>query len=326
MSLSILDLCSVCEGASVGDALRASLSLAEHAERWGARRFWVAEHHNLGGVASAATAVLIGQLAAHTRTLRVGAGGIMLPNHAPLVVAEQFGTLAELYPGRIELGLGRAPGSDAITQRALRRGFDAADRFPEDVQELMALLEPAAPGQAVRAVPGAGTRVPLFILGSSLFGAQLAAQLGLPYAFAAHFAPDQLLSAVALYKARFVPSERCPRPYVMAGINVVAAATQAEARLLFTSVQQAVLRLRRGQPGPLPAPVAGLDDTLRPDERALLEHVLRYAVVGSEPEVRDELAAFKARAGVDELVVTAQIHDVDARLASFERVARCLAA
>jgi len=322
-ALSILDLCPICEGSDAGEALHGSLALAQLAERLAYQRYWVAEHHNLRGVASAATAVVLGYLAAGTRSLRLGAGGIMLPNHAPLVVAEQFGTLASLYPGRIELGLGRAPGSDGLTQRALRRSYEAADSFADDVQELIALFEPAAPRQAVQAVPGVGTRVPMYILGSSLFGAQLAALLGLPYAFASHFAPEHLSQAVALYRQRFVPSARCPAPYVIVGANVVAADSEAEARRLFSSVQQAVLNLRRGQPGQLPPPDEGLAARLRPEERAVLDQVLRYAVVGTQDQVRAGLAGLAQRTGANEIIITAQIHDLNARLRSFELAAAC---
>jgi luciferase family oxidoreductase group 1 len=246
---SVLDLAFVTEGATPTDALRNTLDLARHVEEWGYRRFWVAEHHNMIGIASAATAVVIGHVAGGTRTIRVGSGGIMLPNHAPLVIAEQFGTLESLYPGRIDLGLGRAPGTDARTLRALRRDFASAEQFPQDVIELQAFLAEAQPGQAVRAVPGVGTQVPLWILGSSLFGAQLAAELGLPYAFASHFAPGQLMDALAIYRSRFKPSAQLDRPYAMVGINGIAADTDAEAKRLFTSPQQSFANLVRGTRG-----------------------------------------------------------------------------
>ncbi len=319
--LSVLDLAPIRAGGDAAEAFRHAVDLARHAERLGYRRYWLAEHHNMPGVASAATAVVIAHVAAGTRTIRVGAGGVMLPNHSPLVVAEQFGTLASLHPGRIDLGLGRAPGSDPETAVALRRDPAAGDHFPHDVAELLHYFEPAEPGQAVRAVPGAGLDVPVWILGSSLFGAELAAHLGLPYAFASHFAPQALSQAVALYRARFRPSARLAEPYVMLGVNVVAAADDAEARRLFTSAQQAFVNLRRGRPGPLPPPVAGYDAQLAPADRALLGHVLSAAVVGSPEAVRDGLGAFAARTGADELMVTSQIYDHAARVRSYAIVA-----
>ncbi len=273
------------------------------------------------GVASAATAVVIAHVAAGTRTIRVGAGGVMLPNHSPLVVAEQIGTLASLHPGRVDLGLVRAPGSDPETAVALRLDPAAGDHFPHDVAELLHYFEPAEPGQLVRAVPGAGLDVPVWILGSSLFGAELAAHLGLPYAFASHFAPQALSQAVALYRERFRPSARLAEPHVMLGVNVVAAGDDAEARRLFTSAQQAFVNLRRGRPGPLPPPVDGYEAQLAPADRALLGHVLSAAVVGSPATVRDGLAAFAERTGADELMVTSQIYDHAARLRSYEIVA-----
>ena len=318
--LSVLDLSPILEGSDAGQSLQNSLDLARHAERLGYRRFWLAEHHNMPGVASAATAVVIGHVAAGTSTIRVGAGGIMLPNHAPLVIAEQFGTLASLFPGRIDLGLGRAPGTDQITARALRRTLAGdVDRFPQDVVELMAYFKPAQPGQMVRAVPGAGLDVPVWILGSSLFGAQLAAVLGLPYAFASHFAPAQMEEAIELYRHRFEPSEYLAEPYVMLGLNVVAAETDAEARRLFTSLQQAFLNLRTGRPSPLPPPVddiearfaaAGMDTAM--------QGALKTAVVGDPQAVRAGLEAFVARHRPDEIMVTAQIYDHAARVRSFE--------
>jgi luciferase family oxidoreductase group 1 len=272
--LSVLDLAHVVEGATPADALRNSLDLARHVEALGYRRFWVAEHHNMVGVASAATAVVIGHIAGGTRSIRVGAGGIMLPNHAPLVIAEQFGTLAALYPGRIDLGLGRAPGTDQTTLRALRRHPSAADTFPQDVLELQAFLAAPAPGQAVQAVPGAGTEVPLWILGSSLFGAQLAAMLGLPYAFASHFAPDALLPALRVYRETFRPSAQLDRPYAMVGVNAVAADSDAAARRLFTSTQQAFTNLLRGARGKLKPPIEDIDDFWSPAEKAQVERML----------------------------------------------------
>jgi len=318
--LSVLDLSPILEGSDAGQSMRNSLDLARHAERLGYRRFWLAEHHNMPGVASAATAVVIGHVAAGTSTIRVGAGGVMLPNHAPLVIAEQFGTLASLFPGRIDLGVGRAPGTDQITARALRRTLAGdVDRFPQDVVELMAYFKPAEPGQMVRAVPGAGLEVPVWILGSSLFGAQLAAVLGLPYAFASHFAPAQMEEAIALYRHRFEPSEHLAEPYVMLGLNVVAAETDADARRLFTSLQQAFLNLRTGRPSPLPPPVddiearfaaAGMETTM--------QGALKTAVVGDPQAVRAGLEDFVAKHRPDEIMVTAQIYDHAARVRSFE--------
>jgi luciferase family oxidoreductase group 1 len=316
--LSILDLSPVVEGETPRDALRNTIDLAQHAERWGYQRLWLAEHHSLPGVASAATAVVLCAVASATSTIRVGAGGIMLPNHAPLVIAEQFGTLESLFPGRIDLGLGRAPGSDQITQRALRRDPQSSDRFPEDVMELQAWFQTPEPGQAVRAVPGAGLNVPLWILGSSLFGAQLAAALGLPFAFASHFAPAQLARAVQIYRTQFQPSQQLDKPYLMLGVNVFAAETDAEARYLYSSLQQAFVNLRSGRPGQLPRPREDFDAQLSPPERQLLEGALVCSVVGSPDTVREGLKSFVERTGADELMVTAQIFDHGARLRSFE--------
>ncbi len=321
LRLSILDLAPIVEGGDAAQALRNTLDLARHAERWGYHRFWLAEHHGMPGVASAATAVVIGHVAAGTATIRVGAGGIMLPNHAPLVVAEQFGTLASLFPGRIDLGLGRAPGSDPATLRALRRSPAAADTFPRDVAELMGWFRPATPGQLVRAVPGAGLDVPIWILGSSLFGAELAAALGLPYAFASHFAPAAMAEALELYRSRFRPSERLQRPHVMLGVNVFAADTQAEAARLFTSLQQAFVNLRRGSPGPLPPPDERLEERLAPGDRLLVDQMLSCSVVGTPETVRHGLGALAERTGADELMLTSQIFDHRARLRSYEVVA-----
>ena len=320
--LSVLDLAPILEGGDAGQSFRNSLDLARHAERWGYQRFWLAEHHNIPSVASAATSVLIAHVAGGTSTIRVGAGGIMLPNHPPLVIAEQFGTLASLFPGRIDLGLGRAPGSDQITARALRRPPTAGDTFPQDVLELMAYFRPAEPGQAVRAVPGAGLEVPIWILGSSTFGAQLAAALGLPFAFASHFAPTMLEQAIAIYRERFQPSEQLQEPYVMLGVNVFAAETEAEARRLFTSLQQAFINLRRGRPGPLLPPADGFAESLAPFERAMLDDMLSYSVVGTQDQVRDGIAAIVARTGANELMIASQIYDHGARLASYEIAAR----
>jgi luciferase family oxidoreductase group 1 len=320
--LSVLDLAPIVVGASAADAFRNTLDLARHAERWGFRRYWLAEHHNMPGVASAATSVVIAYVAAGTTTIRVGAGGVMLPNHAPLVIAEQFGTLESLFPGRIDLGLGRAPGTDPNTTRALRRRADLdADSFPHDVIELQGYFRDPVPGQEIRAVPGAGLTIPIWLLGSSLFSAQLAAALGLPFAFASHFAPDLLMQALAIYRSEFRPSESLAAPYAMAGVSVVAADTDGAARRLFTSLQMQFVNLRRGRPGQLRPPVDSLDDFWSPAERAGVEHALRYAVVGSPDVVRRGLEMFAADAGVDELMITSQIHDHAARLRSYEIVA-----
>ena len=316
--LSVLDLAPIPEGSNAAEALRRSLDLAQHAEQWGYNRFWVAEHHSMPGIASAATSVVIAHIAGGTSTIRVGAGGIMLPNHSPLVIAEQFGTLVSLFPGRIDLGLGRAPGSDQLTVRALRRHPAAADSFPHDVAELMYYFRPVEPGQPVQAVPGAGLDVPIWILGSSLYGAQLAAAMGLPFAFASHFAPALMSEAVELYRARFQPSEQRERPYVMLGLNVIAAETDDEARLLFTSLQQAFVNLRLGRPGQLPPPVPGYERRLGPVERSTLQHALARAVVGSRETVARGVEAFIGETGADELMVTAQVYDHAARLRSFE--------
>jgi luciferase family oxidoreductase group 1 len=316
---SILDLSPIVEGGDAAQALRHTVDLAQHAERWGYQRFWLAEHHSIPSVASAATSVVITRVAAATSSLRVGAGGIMLPNHAPLVVAEQFGTLEAMFPGRIELGLGRAPGSDQATAAALRRTLVGdVDRFPQDVVELMAYFEPASPGQRVLAIPGEGLRVPIWILGSSVFGAGLAAELGLPYAFASHFAPALLRPALDEYRRRFKPSARLAAPHAMIGVNVVVADTDAEARRLFTSHQQAFVNLRRGTPGPLPPPVDDIETMLAPFERAMVDDVLSVSVVGSPDTVRRGLDGLAARVGPDELIAVSQIYDHAARLRSFE--------
>ena len=316
---SVLDLAPIPAGSNAAQAFRNSLDLARHAERLGYRRYWVAEHHNIPGIASAATAVVIGYLAGGTRTIRVGAGGIMLPNHSPLVIAEQFGTLESLYPGRIDLGLGRAPGSDMRTARALRRDLQSnAERFPQDVMELQALLGPVQPGQQVCAVPGAGTEVPLWILGSSLFGAQVAAALGLPFAFASHFAPDALREALHVYRTHFQPSAQLARPHAMVGVNVFAADTDEEAGFLFTSLQQQFANLYRGAPSQIQPPRELGDDYWSPAERAAVDRTLAHAVVGAPDTVRDKLAAFIELTGADELMVTASIYEHRARLRSFE--------
>jgi luciferase family oxidoreductase group 1 len=316
---SVLDLAPINQGSDAAQAFRNSLDFAQHAERWDYRRFWLAEHHNMPGIASAATAVVIGYIAGGTKTIRVGSGGIMLPNHAPLVIAEQFGTLESLYGGRIDLGLGRAPGTDQRTARALRRDLAAtAENFPHDVMELQALLGPLQPDQAVRAVPGAGLRVPIWLLGSSTFSAQLAAMLGLPFAFASHFAPAELMRALALYRSRFQPSQQLRKPYAMVGVNVFAADSDAEAQRLFTSLQQQFISLRRGTPGPLPPPVDSMDDHWSPMEQAGVEQSLAYSVIGALDTVERGLQALIAETGADELMLTAQIYDHAARLRSFE--------
>jgi luciferase family oxidoreductase group 1 len=315
---SVLDLSPIVAGSTAAQAMRNTLDLARHAERWGYQRYWLAEHHGMPGIASAATAVVIGHVAAGTSRIRVGAGGIMLPNHSPLVIAEQFGTLESLYPGRIDLGLGRAPGSDQTVARALRRSVSAADTFPQDVAELLAYFEPARAGQIVRAVPGEGLDVPVWILGSSLFGAQLAAALGLPFAFASHFAPRLLSQALEVYRTEFRPSARLERPYVMLGVNVFAAERDDEARGLFTSLQQAFVNLRSGRAGPLPPPMDGYEAQLSPMDRAGIAETLACSAVGSADTVRRGLAGFLAATEADELMVTSQIFDHDARLRSYE--------
>jgi luciferase family oxidoreductase group 1 len=321
--LSVLDLSPITEGGDAGQALRNSLDLARHVEALGYRRYWMAEHHNLPGIASAATAVALAHIAAGTSTIRIGAGGIMLPNHAPLLIAEQFGTLAALHPGRVELGLGRAPGSDQRTARAMRRNLLAdVDQFPQDVVELMAYFEPAQPGQAVQAVPGAGLDVPIWILGSSTFGAQLAAILGLPFAFASHFAPGMMMQAIAIYRDRFQPSAQLAAPHVMLGVTVVAAEIDEEARFLFSSIQQSTLNNRIGHPSRVPPPVANFDAGLDPMARAILDDAQAYAVVGAPDTVRRGLDEIVRRTGADELMVTANIFDHEKRKRSFEIVAQ----
>ena len=319
---SVLDLAPITEGSDASQSFRNSLDLAQHAERWGYRRFWLAEHHGMPGIASAATAVLIGHVAGGTRTIRVGAGGIMLPNHSPLVIAEQFGTLESLYPGRIDLGLGRAPGADQATARALRRNLMSdADEFPRDVVELMDLLLDE-PRQRIRAVPGTGTKVPVWILGSSLFGAQLAAMLGLPYAFASHFAPQQMMEAIAVYRQTFKPSPHLERPYVMLGFNVFAADGDEQARVLATSAQQAIVNLRSGRPGRLPPPRPGYREQAGPAERAIMDSVQACSAIGSPDTVRGALQAFVERTGADELMIACQMFDHGARLRSYEIAAQ----
>ena len=315
---SILDLAPINEGSDAAQSFRNTLDLARHAERWGYRRFWLAEHHGMPGIASAATAVLIGHVAAGTATILVGAGGIMLPNHSPLVIAEQFGTLESLFPGRIDLGLGRAPGSDQLTARALRRNLSSdANQFPQDVVELMGYFS-ATQRHAVRAVPGAGLNVPIWILGSSLFGAQVAAALGLPYAFASHFAPAQMMQAIALYRSTFKPSAQLAQPYVMLGYNVFAADNEEEAQFLATSMQQAFVNLHSGHPGRLQPPVAGYLDSIAPHFRDMLDDILSCAAIGSRDTVKRALQVFIEQTGADELMITSQIFDHAARLRSYE--------
>jgi len=318
---SILDLAHVVDGATPADALHNTLDLAQHAERWGYRRYWLAEHHNMAGIASAATAVVIGYVAGGTQTIRVGSGGIMLPNHCPLVIAEQFGTLESLYPGRIDLGLGRAPGTDQVTVRALRRDPAAADNFPQDVLELQALLGPLQPGQKVKAVPGTGLNVPIWILGSSLFGAQLAAMLGLPYAFASHFAPGALMEALQVYRTTFRPSAQLDHPYAMVTVNVIAADTDAEARRLFTSLQQAFTGMVRGRRGLLKPPINDIEEYWTPIEKAQASTMLTYSYVGSPEAVRNGLKQLIEHTHADEVMVASAIYDHGARLRSYEILA-----
>jgi luciferase family oxidoreductase group 1 len=319
--VSILDLVPVILGETPREALRKSLDLAQHAEAFGYKRYWVAEHHNMTAIASAATSVVIGYLAGGTSTIRVGSGGIMLPNHPPLMIAEQFGTLESLYPGRIDLGLGRAPGTDTRTLRALRRDPTRENTFPQDVLELQRFLAPPEPGQAVRAVPGAGTEVPIWILGSSTFGAELAAQLGLPYAFASHFAPDALLVALDVYRKRFKPSKQLDHPYAMVGVNVVAADTDEEARRLFTTVQQSFTNLVRGAGGKLQAPIDNMDDYWTAAEKHHASHMLKYSIVGSAETVRKDLEEFIKLTEADELMIVTSLYDHVARVRSYELVA-----
>ena len=319
---SILDLSPIPQGATAADALRNSLDLAQHAEAWGYRRFWLAEHHNMPGIASAATSVVIGHVAGGTKTIRVGSGGIMLPNHSPLVIAEQFGTLASLYPDRIDLGLGRAPGTDVLTAHALRRDTaSTSDNFPQDVEELQSYFEPPASNQKIRAIPGAGLRVPIWLLGSSLFSAQLAAELGLPFAFASHFAPADMMQAIELYRASFKPSRQLERPYVMLGLNVIVAETDAGARYLFTSVQQSFTNLRRGTPGQIPAPIDDIDSYWSPQEKASASMTLLCSAVGSPESVERGVLKFIEVTQPDEIITTAHIYDHAARLHSFELLA-----
>jgi luciferase family oxidoreductase group 1 len=320
---SVLDLSPVPQGATAAEALHRSLELAQLAERLGAARFWVAEHHNMPGIASAATAVVLGYIAGGTQTIRVGSGGVMLPNHAPLIIAEQFGTLASLYPNRIELGLGRAPGTDQFTARALRRDLQAtSEQFPEDVLTLHQYFEPAEPGQPIRAVPGEGLRVPIWLLGSSLFSARLAAALGLPFAFASHFAPELLKPALAAYRGEFSPSGHIPEPYAIAGLNVFAADSDAEARRQFTSHQQSFINLRRGRPTQIPAPVEDIRSLAAPEELTLMEHSLFRTAVGAPAAVEEQLRAFIFEVQPNEVMVTGLYYEQAARLRSLEIVAQ----
>ena len=320
---SILDISPIPQGFTAGDALRNSLDVARHAEKWGYTRYWVAEHHNMTGNASSATAVLIAYLAGGTSRIRVGSGGVMLPNHAPLVIAEQFGTLETLYPGRIDLGLGRAPGTDQMTARALRRDLlGSEDRFPQDVRELQHYFGPISEGQAVKAIPGANTEVPIWILGSSLYGAQLAAHFGLPYAFASHFAPEQLLEAMKIYRELFKPSDTLDKPYSAFVMNVVAADSDEEAQLLYTTLQQNVVRMRRNTRGQLPPPIADLDEFCEPHEKAAASHTLQVSVVGSLETIRKGMRQWLEVTGASEMIFTGQIFDHQARLKSFEIAAQ----
>ncbi len=323
MRHSILDLAPVPEGADARTAIENSVALARKAEEWGYHRYWLAEHHNMPGIASAATSVLIGHIASATRRIRVGAGGIMLPNHAPIAIAEQFGTLATIHGDRIDLGLGRAPGGDMAVMRAFRRG--GGDDFPRDVMELQAYFGAPDPAAAIRAVPGEGTHVPIWILGSSLYGAQLAAHLGLPYAFASHFAPDALEQARDIYRSRFQPSEQLAQPHFMLAANVFAADTEAEAVRLRTSMQQAFARLRTGNPGKLPRPVDDIDAEIGPEIRRGVDHALRVTATGTRDQVRAQLSAMIAEHQPDEMILTGQIHDPQARARSFEIAADVLA-
>jgi luciferase family oxidoreductase group 1 len=322
--LSVLDLAYIGEGFTPADALANTLDLAQHAEAAGFARFWLAEHHNLAGIASAATAVCICHVAGGTKTIRVGAGGIMLPNHSPMVIAEQFGTLATLFPGRIDLGLGRAPGTDQRTLKALRRGPESAEYFPQDVVELQALLGPPLENQAIHAIPGEDTNVPLWILGSSLYGAQLAAMLGLPYAFASHFAPQALMQAVSLYRERFEPSKQLSEPYVMVGCNAIVADTEDEARRLFTTPQQQFTRMVRGTRGRLPPPIDDIESFWSPMEKAQVSSMLACSFYGSTATIKAKLAQLIETTGADELMVAAAIWDHKARVRSFELLAQAM--
>ncbi|SEP79523.1 luciferase family oxidoreductase, group 1 [Devosia sp. YR412] len=324
VALSILDLVRVNEGSGPKDALDNARSTAAHAERLGYTRYWVAEHHNMPGIASAATSIAIAHIAAGTTSIRVGAGGIMLPNHAPMVIAEQFGTLAQLYPGRIDLGLGRAPGTDQMTMRALRRSLSNSDNFPQDVLELQAYFAAAEEGQRLQAVPAAGTNVPLWILGSSTYGAQLAAELGLPYAFASHFAPDALMPALEIYRSRFKPSEQLAAPHAMIGVNIIAAETDAEARRLATTQQMSFANIFRGARGLSQPPIDDIETYWSPAEKAQAAHMLAHSIYGSPETVRAGIADLVARTGADELMVVSDVFDPAKRVRSFEIIAESL--
>ena len=325
LPLSILELARITEQGGVREALDNARDLAAHAERWGYQRIWVAEHHNMPGISSAATSLVISHIAAGSSTIRVGAGGIMLPNHAPYVIAEQFGTLEALYPGRIDLGLGRAPGTDQVTLRALRRSPTSSDSFPQDVQELQAFLGPVAPGQTIEAVPGSGTQVPLWILGSSHFGAMLAAELGLPYSFASHFAPQLLNDALELYRSRFKPSEQLDQPYAMVGVNIIAAESDAEAKYLATSQQMAFTDMFRGKRGLTQPPIDDIENYWSPREKQQVMSMLFRSIVGSPDTVRAGIEALVAETQADELIIVSDIYDHTKRLQSFELIAEAMA-
>ena len=323
LPFSLLDLAPIAEGASLADALENSRQLAVQAEKSGYHRIWLAEHHAMHGVASSATSVVLGHIAAATKSIRIGSGGVMLPNHSPLVIAEQFGTLATLFPGRVDLGLGRAPGTDMATARALRRNLNSdVDSYPEDIRELQHYLAAPQSGQRIVAVPGANTHIPLWLLGSSLYSAQLAAKFGLPYSFASHFAPDQLFDAINIYRSTFQASTQCDKPYVMAGVMVVVADTDEEATYLFTSVQQQFMNMRRGVNRPFARPVDDLSQICIAADQAMLSHILRYAVVGSSDTVAQKLTQFIQATEVDELIVSMPIHNVQARLKSAKMLAQ----
>tara|TARA_R110002020_G_scaffold114217_12_gene262683 strand:- start:3620 stop:4612 length:993 start_codon:yes stop_codon:yes gene_type:complete len=321
--LSVLDLAPITVGGSAAISLNHSADLAEHVERWGYHRFWMAEHHNMTGIASAATAVALAYVGSRTRSIRIGAGGIMLPNHAPLIAAEQFGTLAALYPDRVDLGLGRAPGTDGATLRALRRNYDSADTFPADVQELLMYLDEPTPDQKIKAIPGMGSKVPVWLLGSSLFGAQLAAQMGLPYTFASHFAPDYLQLALEAYRSNFQPSKYLDKPYAMAAINVFAADTEQAAKRLKSSMQLQFMALRQGNPGPLPAPIDAIEKQVDPMALAAANHALKYTATGTPEQVHQYMRDFVAATGVNELMLTCHAFDHNERLRSFEIAKDC---
>jgi len=319
--LSILDLARIREGSNAKEALDNARDVAAHAERWGYNRIWLAEHHNMAGIASSATSLAIQHVAAGTSTIRVGAGGIMLPNHAPYVIAEQFGTLAQLYPGRIDLGLGRAPGTDQLTLRALRRSPQASDTFPQDVLELQAYFAEAEPGQRIQAIPAAGTNVPLWILGSSNFGAMLAAELGLPYGFASHFAPEMLLPALSIYRNRFKPSEQLPHPYAMVGVNIVVADTDEEAKRLFTTQQMSFTSIFRGARGLSQPPIDDIETYWTDMEKAQVQRMLARAIVGSPATVKAGMQALVEETGADELIIVSDVYEHGKRLRSFELIA-----